>query len=97
MSQELYTLIPMISLAMVFFSFSMKIYKRSISSFISILMISISSNLAYYGYIDLASMAVLIFMVVMFYRAMVKPENDSFFIHRYNGEERRNVRTNRGV
>jgi len=89
MTQTLYTLVPMLSLVMFVMSFTMRIYRRSVSSFITILMVAISSNAMYYGYIEFGLISIVLLMIIMFYRAVVKPANDSFIIHKYNGEDRR--------
>jgi len=90
MSVGLYTFVPILANAMFVLSLLMKVYRRSISSFIAIMMFFISSNLAYYGFATHSIVAICFFMIVMFIRSVSKPENDTFIVKKYNGHERRN-------
>ena len=92
MNQDLYTLVPTLANAMLALSIIMRVYKRSISAFISIAMVAVSSNLMYYGYVNYGLVSIILLMVVMFYRAVSKPANDTFVYKKYNGVERRNKR-----
>jgi len=88
MTITLYTLVPMLSIVLFTMSLTMKIYKRSVSSFITIIMVAVASNSMYYGYINFGLVTIVVLMVVMFLRAVTKADTDSFLIHRHKEKER---------
>lgn len=91
MNQYLYLLLPYLSLGMVALSIRFKLHKRSISTFMSFVMIAVVSNCIHYGYVDCGLIATVIYMVVMMLRAMGKPDNDIIVPKIYRGKEKRNV------
>jgi len=89
MSEFIYTLVPSFSLGMVALSLIYKIHVRSVSTFITFIMVATVSNLILAGYIDCSMYVLVGFMVVLMYRAMQKDAVDSFMVTKYNGTERR--------
>ena len=71
-------------------SLTTKIYKRSISTFIIIIGASVSSTFHYYEMYEYASLAVIITLGVIFIRAMLKADIDTFIVRTYSGKEKRN-------
>jgi len=80
MNMQLYELIPFFSLGLFALAFRYKIYKRSVSTFLTIIMVALSSNLVYYGYINSAIVFTLMIVTILLYRAIIKPTDDTFLI-----------------
>ncbi|MDQ7044716.1 MAG: hypothetical protein Q9M40_07115 [Sulfurimonas sp.] len=91
MSALFYQLIPTISLGLIALSFLFNIHKRSVSAFLTLMMVAISSNFIYYAYLDLAMLSILFFTIIIFIRAIVKPANDKWICRSYKGDEKRNT------
>ena len=89
MSEFIYTLVPSFSLGMVALSLMYKIHIRSVSTFITFIMVATVSNLILLGHIDCAMYMLVGFMVVLMYRAMQKDAVDSFMVTKYRDKERR--------
>lgn len=89
MSEFIYTLIPSFSLGMVALSLMYKIHIRSVSTFITFIMVATVSNLILVGHIDCAMYMLVAFMVILMYRAMQKDTVDRFIVTKYKGAERR--------
>ena len=65
---------------------------RSISSFMTFVMIAVVSNAIYYGFVEFGLDVLVIFMVVLMLRALNKPDNDTIYPKIYRGQEKRNKR-----
>lgn len=89
MSEFIYTLVPSFSLGMVALSLMYKIHIRSVSTFITFVMVASVSNLILLGHIDCSMYVLVAFMVVLMYRAMQKDTVDRFIVTKYRGKERR--------
>lgn len=89
MSEFIYTLVPSFSLGMVALSLIYKIHIRSVSTFITFVMVASVSNLILLGHIDCSMYVLVAFMVVLMYRAMQKDTVDRFIVTKYRGKERR--------
>lgn len=89
MSEFIFTLVPTFSLGMVALSLIYKIHKRSVSAFITFVMVASVSNLIMIGSIECAMYVLIAFMVVIMYRAMQKDASDNFMVNKYRGKERR--------
>jgi len=81
MSEYLLLLIPYFSLGMLGLAIQFKLYKRSITTCLSFIMIAISSNLFYYGIADIGTITIVIvaYMVTVMVRAICKTETDKWF------------------
>ena len=77
--EYLYMLIPYFSLGMLGLAIQFKVYKRSVSAFMSLINIAITSNLFYYGYIELGIVVVAVYMSIVMVRAICKRDNDKWF------------------
>jgi|GEM_PF-3742534 len=89
MTEFMINLSPYFTLGLIALSLLFKLHKRSVSTFITIVMAGVIVNMFYYGMSECAVMMFILFLVVIFFRAMIKPETDTFFIKVYKGEERR--------
>lgn len=89
----LYFLVPMLSAILLVLSYFFKFYKRSVSTFLSLHMVALSSNAIYFYYFKFSMLIILFFMLVMFVRAMTKDKNDKWFRLPYDGVEKRNSRS----
>ena len=78
MSIYLYWFVPTISLAFVGGLFRVKMWKRSVSSFIAIIGLAIISNLMHYGYINQGLIIIPILISILFIRGMLKDDNDKW-------------------
>jgi len=76
MSTVLYDFIPTASLALVALLLLYRIHRRSVSTFVSVSGISVALNLAHYGYLDAAAGVALLTMILLVYRAMLRPPTD---------------------
>lgn len=85
-------LIPYFSFGLLALAILFKIYRRSISAFIAILSNAIVVNLFFYGYFDIGILVLFASLLVIFFRAMIKPENDKFIVRPYHGLEKRHNR-----
>jgi len=92
MSNYIYLLVPYFSMGMLALSILFKLYKRSISSFMTFMMIAVVSNAVYYGYVEIGLDILVVFMVFLMLRALNKPDNDTIYPKIYRGEEKRNRR-----
>ena len=89
MSTFIYELSPTFTFGLLALIFIFKIYQRSISTFIIILVSAIVVNLNTYGYQEYSSSIVLFSLVGLLIRAMVKPMDDRLIHFPYCGKERR--------
>ena len=87
----IYGLLPYFTLALLALALLFKIHKRSVSTFLTILASALVINLNRYGFGDSASLVLLIFLIVLLFRAILKPTNDTFLVKTYIGAERRNI------
>ena len=92
MSMFIYDFSPTFTLALLTLSFMFKIYRRSVSTFVIILVSAVVSNINHYGYQDYSSVIVLISLIFLMIRAMVKPTNDHWIHYPYHGIEKRKKR-----
>lgn len=90
--EVLYHLIPALSLGLAVLSIIYKLHRRSVSSFLTIIMVALSSNAIYYGLFSLSMIVVFVFTMVIFMRGIMKADNDKFSIDMYSGKEKRNIR-----
>jgi hypothetical protein len=89
MTEFLINLSPYFTFGLIALSLLFKLHKRSVSTFITIVMSGVIVNMFYYGMSECATAIFIIFLIVIFFRAMIKPENDTFIVRKYRGEERR--------
>lgn len=79
MNLFLYWLVPTISLTFVVGLFRVRMWKRSISSFIAIIGFAVISNAMHYGYINLGLVLIPIFCLLLFVRGMLRDDTDKLF------------------
>jgi len=92
MSNFIYELSPTFTFGLLALIFIFKIYQRSISTFVIILVSTIVVNLNSYGYQEYSSSIILVSLAGLLVRAMVKPMNDNWIHFPYNGIEKRKKR-----
>ena len=79
MSTYLYMLIPYTSLGVLAIAIRFKLHRRSVTTFMSFVMIAVTSISFYYGYIEVGICATVVYIVVAMFRAMCKPQTDRLF------------------
>ena len=94
MSNFIYDLSPTFTFGLLALSFLFKIYKRSVSTFVIIVVSASVVNLNHYGHQEYSSTIILISLAGLLIRAMVKPTNDSWIHSPYSGVEKRKRRRN---
>ena len=80
MDVTIYTLVPIFSTGMLAFILLFKLYKRSVSATLTILIMAIVMNLAKEGYLDYAGLVAMTGTLAIACRGMMKPETDSWFV-----------------
>lgn len=81
MSPILYHFTPVLLGAIFVLSIKFKIYKRSVSTFITLFALALSATLMHFGMFDQAIIVILITAVVLLYRAMTKDQTDVLVHH----------------
>lgn len=92
MSNFIYELSPTFTLGLVVLAFMFRIYKRSISTFVIIMLSAIVTNLNNLGYQDYSTTLVFLTIPMLLMRAIMKPETDSIIQKPFCGIEKRNKR-----
>ena len=72
--------VPTFAMGLLALIFLFKLYKRSISTTISIVTFAIASNLHFYGYINSCGEVLLAGMALLVIRGMLKPDDDKVII-----------------
>lgn len=80
--EYIYQFFPMFANGMVALSLLFRLYKRSISAFITFIAIAMTTNIIYAGRIEYALILLMLFMIIIMARAMTKSDADRFFRHR---------------
>jgi hypothetical protein len=78
MNDHIVLFFPYFSGGMAALSIMFKLYKRSVSTFITFIGIAISSTLVLIDKLELGLLIMMALMIVMLWRAMVKNDNDTF-------------------
>jgi len=94
MSLFIYELSPAFIFGLLALTLIFKIYQRSVSTFVIILVSATVVNLNYYGYQEYSSIIILVSLAGLLIRAMVKPTNDNWIYFPYNGVDKREKRRN---
>ena len=90
MNIELFQILNIIMAAIVGMAILKKLYKRSVSAFISIIGMAIFINLIYVGLLNAAMIVTVLFALVLVFRGTMKQECDTWIPQpRYTGRERR--------
>lgn len=79
MSTYMYMLVPYMSLGILAIAIRFKLHKRSVTTFMSLVMIAVTSISFYYGYIEFGICTTVVYIAVAMLRAMCKPQTDRFF------------------
>lgn len=89
MSIFIHELSPTFTFGLLALTLMFKIYQRSVSTFVIILVSTIVVNLNDHGYQEYSSSVILVSLTGLLIRAMVKPANDSWVHFPYCVEEKR--------
>ena len=92
MSLFMYEFSPTFTFGLLALALIFKIYQRSISTFVIIIVTTAVVNLNYYGYQEYSSSIILVSLAGLLIRAMVKPTNDHLVHFPYHGVEKRKKR-----
>lgn len=77
--EYLYMLIPYMSLGVLAIALRFKLHRRSVATFMSLVMIAVTSISFYYGYIEVGICVTVVYIAVSMARAMCKPQTDRLF------------------
>ncbi len=81
MSATLFNFIPFFSGVIAIMVFQFNIYKRSKSTFLTVLSFVFTANAMAYGYLDMGVIVMIVSIIVLIVRAVMKPDTDTWLSH----------------